>query len=460
VTSSGLFLHEAEIAGETVDISIRGTAITEVGRSLTPRPGDEVIECDGGAVIAGLHDHHMHLLSAAAEASSLRVGPPNVTSETGLKSAFAAAALSAPWGSWIRAVGYHESVAGDLDRQRLDGMVATNPVRVQHRSGPLWILNSQALAGLGIRSDTGRLYGADDMIRQRLPSLQAPALAPLSSQLAAYGVTGLTDATPSADLSSIDVIARAVREGAITQHVVVTGGAPLASAEPITGVEWGPVKIVIADHDLPDPAAVALSIRSAHRYGRRAAIHCVTAVALAIALAAWAEAGVLPGDRIEHGSVISIEAAERVAEMGITVVTQPGLVAQRGDQYLTDVEPVELGDLYRCASLLALGIEVGGSTDAPFGALDPWLAIRAAIERRTRSGIVIGGAEGVERQRALELFLSPPARPGGPPRQVAAAGKADLCLLDVPLVDVLDDASSDRVVATIAGGRVIFRRSA
>ncbi|WP_229758442.1 hypothetical protein [Peterkaempfera bronchialis] len=53
-------------------------------------------------------------------------------------------------GTWVRGVGYHESVAGPLDRDRLDALVAHRPVRVQHRSGALWILNSAGAALLGL----------------------------------------------------------------------------------------------------------------------------------------------------------------------------------------------------------------------------------------------------------------------------------------------------------------------
>lgn len=459
MTDPGLLLRRAEVAGESLDVSVRGGMITGIGRGLAPEAGDTVIECAGGALLPGLHDHHLHLLSAAAGTASLRVGPSEVSDAASLERVLGVAAAAAARDTWIRAVGYHESVAGELDRERLDSIVAANPVRVQHRSGALWMLNSKALEALGIRSHTGRLYGADEVIRQRLPRLEPPDLATVGGRLASYGVTGVTDATPSADLSSIEAIGRAVAAGVLRQRVVVTGGTPLAAAEPVAGVEWGPVKIVIADHDLPDPLEVAQAIDTAHRRGRSVAVHCVTAVALAMALAAWAERGVLQGDRVEHGSVIPREAAERLAEMGVGVVTQPGFVSERGDQYLTDVDPADLGDLYRCASLLELGIEVGGSTDAPFGNPDPWLAVRAAIERRTSSGIVLGRTERLGRQRALELFLSPLERPGGPPRRVALSGTADLCLLDAPLSEALVDPSSDHVRATVARGEVIFRRS-
>jgi hypothetical protein len=63
---------------------------------------------------------------------------------------------------WIRAIGYHDSVAGPLDRAALDALVPTVPLRVQHRSGVLWILNSAGLARVGLAGHTdGRLRSAD-----------------------------------------------------------------------------------------------------------------------------------------------------------------------------------------------------------------------------------------------------------------------------------------------------------
>jgi predicted amidohydrolase YtcJ len=123
-----------------------------------------------------------------------------------------------------------------------------------------------------------------------------------------------------------------------------------------------------------------------------------------------------------------------------------------GDRYLRDVDPDDVPHLYRCGSLLAQGVPVGGSTDAPFGPADPWLAIRAATERRTRTGAAVGADEALGPARALELFLSPPDAPGAAPRRVCAGAPGDLVLLDAPLEVALDQPSADRVRATWIAG--------
>ena len=63
--------------------------------------------------------------------------------------------------------------------------------------------------------------------------------------------------------------------------------------------------------------------------------------------------------------------------------------------------------------------------------------------------------EAVSPERALALFLTPLGDPGGERRRVVPGAPADLCLLDAPLSQVLEDPSSSHVALTIHGG-VVF----
>ncbi|CBG74680.1 conserved hypothetical protein [Streptomyces scabiei 87.22] len=131
--------RDVEVDGRRVDVHVRGATVVAVGY-ITPVAGAEVVEGHGDALLPGLHDHHLHLLAMAAAASSVDCGV-----HAGDPDGLAAALRSAP-GTWVRAVGYHERTAGHLDRQGARRMGARPAVRVQHRSGALWILNSPALA--------------------------------------------------------------------------------------------------------------------------------------------------------------------------------------------------------------------------------------------------------------------------------------------------------------------------
>jgi predicted amidohydrolase YtcJ len=269
-------------------------------------------------------------------------------------------------------------------------------------------------------------------------------------------VTGVTDCTPTATADYYETIATAVRAGALPVTVSVTGGPELSGTNAPQPLLRGPVKVLIADHAFPALGELCEWFARAHRAGRPVAVHCVTRAALLLALAAWHEVGSVPGDRIEHASVTPPELVGTLTELSLTVVTQPAFIASRGDGYLREVETSDRPDLYRCSSLLEAGVAVGGSTDAPFGPDDPWIAVRAAIERRAQSGTVVGSDRGSAPAAALNLFLGPLDRPGGPIRYLTTGAPADLCLLAVPLRTALLDPSSRHVATTIAGGRRTF----
>lgn len=465
-----LLVRNVEVDGALVDVEVIDGIVTQVAPRPLTRHGD-VLDGTGGALIPGLHDHHLHLYATAAGTASTAVGPPHVRNADGLRLVLAEADRSLPPGGWLRAIGYHETVAGDLDRSTLDRLVPLRPTRVQDRTGARWTLNSAALDALriderseeGIERDaagrpTGRLHRADAWLRDLLPPTAAPDLAALGAQLARCGVTGVTDTTPFEWVDDLAALAAAVAGGSLPQRVVVTGGPALADAVAPAVLERGPVKIVIDDGAYPSLNVLAAQIASAHGHRRAVAIHCVTRTALVLAVAAWDVAGAAPGDRVEHGAVIPVELIADLRRHDLTVVTQPGFVAERGDEYLAEVDPDDIPHLYRCASLLDAGVRVAGSTDAPYSAPDPWRAMRAAVARTTRSGALLGGGEAVSPRRALRLFLGDPHDPGGAPRMIAPGAPGDLCLLAHPLDAVLGRLTADDVVATIRAGEVIHDR--
>src|ERR1700752_306783 len=117
--------------GTKTDIRV-DERIVEVG-DLAPHKGEQVLDAAGQTVIPGLHDHHVHLRSAAAALTSARLGPPEVWGRDDLARALAAAGVGGD--GWIRAVGYHEAVAGPLDPDVLDEGSPPVSVRVQHLRG-------------------------------------------------------------------------------------------------------------------------------------------------------------------------------------------------------------------------------------------------------------------------------------------------------------------------------------
>ncbi|HEX9834842.1 MAG TPA: amidohydrolase family protein, partial [Mycobacterium sp.] len=184
---------------------------------LAPLPGEHVYDAAGGVVIPGLHDHHVHLRSAAAALMSIRVGPAEVHTRADLARVLAAADIGGD--GWLRAVGYHEAVAGPLDRRVLDDVSPPVPVRIQHRSGVLWTLNSAGLARVGLADHPdGRLRSADHGWSDTLQRNEI-GLSEVSRRLSAYGVTGVTDATPDLEVGDVVKLMEAHRRGELRQHV-------------------------------------------------------------------------------------------------------------------------------------------------------------------------------------------------------------------------------------------------
>ncbi|CAM2738735.1 amidohydrolase family protein [Skermania piniformis] len=453
-----LLLRDVAVDGSRTDVRVVGGRIRQLGVRLPHRGAQTVVEGGGGALIPGLHDHHLHLLAMAAAARSVDCGPPAVRDLAGLRAALQRTSAS----GWVRGIGYHESVAGPLDRDVLDRLVPDRPVRVQHRSGALWMLNSAALervsgvldAGSDVGRDSqgrpdGRLWRYDERLRSALPT-EPPDLAAVGRQLTRYGITGVTDATPDLDATAIEMLAGARRTGAIPQRITLLG-APLGVTLP-DGLDIGPYKLLLHDHDLPSFDELRARIAAAREHGRPVAVHCVTRESLLLTLAVLGAVGARPGDRIEHAAVVPPDVVHQLSQLGLAVVTQPGFLYARGDTYLREVAADDLECLYPYARLASHGVPVAPSSDAPYGPLSPWRVIRSAIERRTDSGVVLGAADRVDAASVLAGYFSPPERPGRSPRRIVVGARVDLALFAAPLSRVLDNEAGGTAPPTMIYG--------
>ena len=65
-----MLIRHVDLKGALVDVRVSESIVSEVGLNL--EHDDEVIfEGEGGALLPGLHDHHIHLNASAAAMASV-----------------------------------------------------------------------------------------------------------------------------------------------------------------------------------------------------------------------------------------------------------------------------------------------------------------------------------------------------------------------------------------------------
>ncbi|HEX3816607.1 MAG TPA: amidohydrolase family protein [Mycobacteriales bacterium] len=433
-TEVSWLLRRVELDGTRTDCRLDNGRITALGLDLPALTGDRVIDACGGALLPGLADHHIHLLAVAAARRSIDLAGGHDLTEVRDRHGT----------GWLRVIG----AGTELRREDIDRVRDDRPIRIQHRSGALWTLNSPAvelLASALSRDETatGQLWRADGGLRQLLDALpdsdsrsmiSLRELRVVGRQLAASGVTHLTDATP--DLTG-EALALLRRE--LPQRIMSLG--PDGD---------GPRKLVIAEHVAVSLTDLIDRVRAAHDAGRAVAVHAVTQQALALAIAALRSAGSVEGDRIEHAAICDDQAAEQLAELGVTVVTQPSVLTRHGLAYWRDTEVEDRRFLWRYASLRSAGVSVAVSSDAPYGEADPWRTIRAAATRELADHSTRDEAECVSPAIALRSMITDLRHPAGPARQIAPGVAADLALLRYPLATALRAAEREGTCAVLA----------
>ena len=438
--------------GAIADVAVANGCYATIAPKLAPFDND--IDCAGKQLIPGLHDHHIHLFATAARLQSVDLS--SYTNTDAIIAALRARAATLADGEWLRATGYDEQIAGIPDRHQLGQWLPHHRLRVQDRTGALWLLNSAGVEALGAgpwpesvetgadHLPTGRIWRGDDWLRQRIDS-QVPSLAPLSQQLAHWGVTSVTDAGANNGPAEAAIFSAAIHKGELRQRLILMGREDLPGGP---AYQLGPVKLLFDERALPDLDSIADRINAARRLGRTVAAHCVTEAELVTYLAALEQAGgAQTGDRIEHGSMIPSGLIAEIAAKQLTVVSNPGFIATRGDRYLAQMDLVEIADLQRLASLTASGVNMLAGSDAPYGPANPWAAMRAAMLRQTQVGAVLGADEAVDSDVALALF----ARTG----LIAMGALADCCVVDGDWAQRLqDDAQANPVHLTLIGGNV------
>jgi hypothetical protein len=174
----------------------------------------------------------------------------------------------------------------------------------------------------------------------------------------------------------------------------------------------GGVKIIIDEttgHLHPAQSELNEMVLRIHQAGFQACLHAVEENAIEAACSAieYALQRSPKSDhrhRIEHCSVCSPSLANKLASLGIMVVTQPSFIYYSGDRYLRTVPAEELKHLYPVGTLLKTGVKVAASSDCPIAPANPIMGIYAATSRMTETSEAVLFEEKITPEEALRMY--------------------------------------------------------
>lgn len=470
--------------------------------------GIKPIDCDGATILPGFIDAHCHILAYAASLLAVDCSPSAVSSIPDIARVIRRRAAQTPPGEWIRATGYsdfHLAEKRHPTRRDLDAAAPDNPVRLNHRSGHACVLNSLALARVGIRPDTpeppgttiareldtallsGLLLDMDAFLDDRIPRL-APAdlrhgIALANRRFLAAGVATAHDATPANSPARWRALTRLVQSREFAPSLMIMPGATRLPEFARAGLVYGSEPAREHPHDHapatttlghakfmltlsggnPHPSYDDLShaIAAAHRHGFPVAIHAVEASAVhAAATALAANPAPRLRDRIEHASECPPPTLDALRKANPVVVSQPNFIHDSGNRYIA-----QLGEqsrwLYRFGSIAKSGLTLAASSDAPVTHPDPLSAIRAAVTRRASSGEILEPAERVSVVRALAMHTTAAAYAACQENDrgaIAPGMRADLVALNHDPTTLPPDRLSDlSVTMTVIGGNIAWQ---
>ncbi|HLW70063.1 MAG TPA: amidohydrolase family protein [Candidatus Binataceae bacterium] len=495
-----LVLHEGAILEHPASdsVALGGGRILAHGRfaELKPLvgPRTHLLRLDGRVVAPGFIDCHLHFLEGASVAAGLSVLRCRAIPD--LLADLRVAAGRTPPGNWLKAFGCDESLMREgrgPSREELDQATPKNPLRLRHQTLHASWLNSRAITLLGLerpdfqppegaaltRESGGRLgalvTGMEEWLGARMPrvteaELEARARV-FSRELAAAGVTAFTDATARNGVDDFALFGRLTANGAIVQRVAVMAGpdcidqvAALRRISEVGAVGLAGIKFIAPARWAP--ARLARAIADALAQELDCAFHCTEVEELDAALSAIAMAREQIGSRllrrgvcrIEHGGLIPPYYPERIAALGVWVVTNPGFIHYRGAKYAR--EPGLIPYLYRAKSLTDLGVELAAGTDAPVTPARPLAAVAVAVSRLSLEGYELAPDERLDAASAIALFTSAAARLSRLEAGTIEAGRlADLIVLSSdPLSAPPAELLKATIDLTIIDGRVVYER--
>ncbi len=443
---------------EPVDLVLADGRIVDIAPTGNLRPRGLVVDGDGGWLLPGLWDHHVHVVQWALTAGRVPLGDVASAGE-------AAAVMGRAEVSDGRriGVGFRDGLWPDeptlTSLDATTGEVPTYLVNADVHS--VW-MNSAAFRREGFEPTASGVLREEDAfeISRRNnavdPEVGDRAVERMTRAAAARGVVGLVDL----DMTWNDEpwqrrVARGfdtlrVSYGTYPQHLDRAIAMGLRTGDPVRGavndlVRVGPLKAITdgslgtrtaacAHHypgdsenhgllTIPPDELVELMTR-ATAAGLECAIHAIGDVANAHALDAYARTGAT--GTIEHAQLVAHADIPRFARLGVVASVQPEHALD--DRDMTDaIWAEQSAQPYPLRALADSGANLRFGSDAPVAPLDPWAAMASAVFR-TRDG-----RDAWQPHQRVDIDTAIAASTAGgstSPAEIAPGARADLVVVD------------------------------
>jgi predicted amidohydrolase YtcJ len=448
-------------------IAIAEDRIIAVGRDSEVEswigPQTEVVELRGRAIVPGFDDSHNHPLYGLLFGSY--IGPRSTRSIDGVLEMLREVSGQRAAGEWILGWGFEETKLGRfLTRHDLDRVSKDHPVLVLHSSGHVAMVNSRALEGAGIDSESpdppggrlerdpaGELTGVVRENWEVLFTREQPMPSPDFTDAAAYlkgelemftraGVTSIGDALVRPD--SFFLYLYATMTGAKTRVRLMfrdehLGFARLARWLDRVGIlgtlsrgrlRVGPIKVFHGnslsggtcwlsepyagrpdDYGVP-PARTQEELNAhlleIHSAGFQLAVHSNGDREIAMVLDAFETVQREaprpdPRHRIEHASVMNPELLRRSRELGVVLVFMAYLW-EHGDK-MEQYGEARFPWLNPYRAALREGVALADHSDYPISTAFGLNALHGMTTRISEEGKVYGAEQRIEAVDALRI---------------------------------------------------------
>ena len=494
--------------------------ILAIGASyvVTPYEGDstKIIDAGGHFITPGFIDTHVHFITGGQNLSSVQLRHASTREE--FINRIAAYAKTQPPGTWILGGDWdHQLWGGELPQKEwIDSVTRENPVMINRLDGHMALVNSLALAALGIDESTqiadgeifkhpnGELTGIlkEDAYYNQLAKLpefteeQNEAFATAAmNYVAAHGVTSVHDMNGFGDQA---VFARLRKKGELITRIY--SNVPLPDWPQLKAkideqgrgdnwLKWGGLKGFVdgslGSHtaaffdgytDLPDENGYFVNSREelygwiseADKAGLQVMVHAIGDSANNVLLNIYQQVGQENGQRdrrfrIEHAQHLLATDIPRFAGLGVLPIMQPYHAIDDGRWAENVIGPERIKTTYAFKSLLAAHAGLAFGSDWFVAPPIPLLGIYAAVTRRTLDGANPDGWV-PEQKNSVEEALKAYTLSGAYAsfdeaiKGSLAPGKlADFVILDQNLLEIDPASIKDvKVLKTFVGGEKVF----